>query len=474
MWGRVLVFYSVTVVAGMIPVRADGQEKPTPVRSPYLLPRYNENWSFLGDPTQRTDFWDPLKFIPISSDENAYLSLGGEIREAYERFHNTGFGLSTEDPQGYSLQRYLFHLDFHYGWRFRVYGEVASSLEFGRTGGPRPVIDRDKFDVHQGFFDVVLLNRGEAASLWLRAGRQEMAFGSGRLVALREGANVPLSFDGLRLSLALRPWQIDAFAARPTQNNPGILDDPPQHDFSFWGVYTSHSPASHSGKPSIDFYYFGLDRKHAVYNQGAGHEIRHTLGSRIWGRQGKWSYDDEATYQIGSFGLGKIAAWRLAGDHAYTFSSVRWNPRLALAADIASGDRDPASANLQTFNAMFQSGTYSGRAQILGPNNTIRLEPSLGLAFAENFTLSTGWGFYWRESVNDGLYGIPGNLIVPSNGVKSRYEGSRPIMQIDWQVTRHVSLDVNYIYVFNAHFEEQSVHGTSNMSYISPWLTFRF
>ena len=87
---------------------------------------------------------------------------------------------------------------------------------------------------------------------------------------------------------------------------------------------------------------------------------------------------------------------------------------------------------------------------------------------------AAGWGFYWRECSNDGLYGIPGNLIVPSNGVKSRYEGSRPIAQLDWQMTRHLSTHVNYIYVFNGSFEEQSIHATTSMSYISPWITYRF
>jgi hypothetical protein len=225
---------------------------------------------------------------------------------------------------------------------------------------------------------------------------------------------------------------------------------------------------------ALDFYYLGLDHKRAVYNQGAAPETRHTLGGRLFGQRGAWSYDSEAMYQFGAFGPGTINAWRAAADNAYTIVSALWRPRLGFAADIASGDHNPADPDLETFNALFQSGTYSGRAQILGPNNAIRLEPSLGLSFSERVAFSAGWGFFWRENANDGLYGIPGNLIVPSHGVKSRYEGSRPIVQLDWQVTRHLSAHVNYIYVFNAQFEEQSVHGTTSMSYISPWLAYRF
>jgi hypothetical protein len=301
-----------------------------------------------------------------------------------------------------------------------------------------------------------------------------MAFGSGRMIALREGPNVPLSFDGVRLSWRLPAWQVDGFATRPVQNNPGFFDDPPQHDFAFWGAYVSHPLAAGAGKPVLDFYYLGLDRKHAVFNQGVGPELRHTLGVRLAGQRAGWSYDTETMYQFGTFGSGTINAWRAVGNVAHVFTSVLWHPKIGLDADIASGDRDPADPDLQTFNSLFQSGTYSGRAQILGPNNAIRLEPSLTLLLSERVTLSGSWGFFWRQSANDALYGIPGNVLVPSHGVQSRYEGSRPITEVDWQVTRHLSAHVNYIYVFNAKFEEQSVHGTSSMSFVSPWLTYRF
>ena len=467
---------SLLILSGIGTALTFGQDKPvSPPRPLYPIPRYEEDWSFLSDPSKHNDWWDPIKFIPLSKDGSVFLSLGGEIRETYERFHNTNFGLSAQDPDGYFLQRYLFHTDLHAGRRFRFFGELSSSLENGRTGGPRPIIDEDRLDVHQGFVDVLLLRSSQKSFLTLRVGRQELALGSGRLVALREGPNVPLSFDGVRLSLHSRGWQIDGFATRPVQNQTGIFDDPPQHDSAFWGAYATHPLSAGPKSPlALDFYYLGIDRKLAVFNQGAAPETRHTVGARIYGQRRAWSYDTEGMYQFGSFGSGAINAWRAAADNAYTISSVLWHPRLGLATDIASGDHDPANPDLETFNALFQSGTYSGRAQILGPSNAIRLEPSIGLSPSEVITLSAGWGFFWRESANDGLYGIPGNLIVPSHGVKSRYEGSRPIVQLDWQATRHLSAHLNYIYVFNAAFEEQSVHGTTSMSYISPWLTYRF
>ena len=69
---------------------------------------------------------------------------------------------------------------------------------------------------------------------------------------------------------------------------------------------------------------------------------------------------------------------------------------------------------------------------------------------------------------------IPGNLIVPSNGVPGRYEGSRPIAEVAWTLNPHLSVHLDYIFVFNGQFEEQSVHATKTESYISPRITYRF
>jgi hypothetical protein len=47
-------------------------------------------------------------------------------------------------------------------------------------------------------------------------------------------------------------------------------------------------------------------------------------------------------------------------------------------------------------------------------------------------------------------------------------------VELDWEVTRHLSAHLNYIYVFNASFEEHSVHRNPSMSFVSPWVTYRF
>jgi len=452
------------------PSSAQSATAPAPPR--YPLPTYEEDWRYLAHDDKPDDRWNPVKFIPITGEGSSwFLSLGGEARATYERFGNQDFGLSAPSPDGYYLQRYLMHADLHAGQRVRVWTEINSSFEAGRVGGPRPVLDKNSLDLHQGFVDTVLYSAGPDA-ISIRAGRQEIAIGSGRMYSLREGPNVPFSFDGVRLTIHRALWRFDGWAARPVVNRNGVFDDGSHRQFEVWGAYASRVPVK-TGSIGIDLYYLGIDRLHARFDQGIGDETRHTIGARAW-RAGNWGYDTEAMFQFGRFGAGDIRAWRTVANASRAWPNLKWAPRIDGVVDIASGDKDGSNPDLQTSNALFQSGTYSGRAQLLGPYNSIRLEPTVAFNPVTPVLVSAGWGFYWRQSLHDGLYGIPGNLVVPSNGAPGRFEGSRPTVQLDWQMSRHLSAHVNYIYVFNGHFEEMSVHGTPTMSFISPWVTYRF
>src|ERR1700744_5163775 len=76
------------------------QVPPNPNPPRYTLLRFNEDYSYLADPKDRTDLFDPLKYIPLNPDDRySYLSLGGAIRERYEHYTNQNFGLPGEIPR---------------------------------------------------------------------------------------------------------------------------------------------------------------------------------------------------------------------------------------------------------------------------------------------------------------------------------------------------------------------------------------
>ena len=78
----------------------------------------------------------------------------------------------------------------------------------------------------------------ETASLTLRVGRQELAYGSSRLISVRESPNVRQSFDGVKGIFDMGTTRIDAFAVKPVETNPGVFDDGSEPHDKFWGLYS--------------------------------------------------------------------------------------------------------------------------------------------------------------------------------------------------------------------------------------------
>src|SRR5258706_4599189 len=179
------------VVSFAIPRLSQGQsvptaESPAPARVYHLL-REDDDWSFLADPAERQEFWDPIKYIRLRPGRNDwFLSIGGEAREVWEQIGNDNWG---QQPfmNGYFNERYMFYFDVHYGKHVRSFMELKSGLNSYRIGGPRP-IDEKKLDFQAAFIEVGTAD--DRNWIKLRAGRQEMKYGSVRLIDVRGGPNV--------------------------------------------------------------------------------------------------------------------------------------------------------------------------------------------------------------------------------------------------------------------------------------------
>jgi len=434
---------------------------------PYQQLRYEEDYTYLQDPSKRRDFFDPIKYVSFGGAEGRYLSVGGEVRPFFEWFRNEEWGAIPGD-NGYLLQRYMVHVDVHWNARTRLFGQLKSGIETGRRGGPRSV-DEDKLDLHQAFLDVTMVSSG-ARSLVLRAGRQEMNFGHSRLVNFREGPNVRRSFDGLRATLRAEAWTADAFATKPVQTKPGFFNDTPDPERNFWGVYATRPLAA---PVSVDLYYLGLTRKDAQYDQGTAKETRHTSGARLWGGSGGWDYDIEFIYQWGRFGDGDIQAWAVAPVFGYTFRSLGSTPRVALSLDVHSGDKDPGDVDLETYNPLFPKGAYYGLIVPFGPSNHWEIHPILEMQLAKGVSTRADWLFFWRRSLRDGIYDVAGNFLRSGQLSNAAFVGHSPGIEVVYSFDRHLTLTGNYSRFIAGRFLEETPPG-EDITYVALWLTFKF
>ncbi len=437
----------------------------------YKLLREDENWSFLRDPSLRQDFWDPIKYIPLRSNaEDWYMTIGGEVRYVWEQVGNDNWG---QQPfmNGYFNERYMPYFDLHYGSHFRTFFEFKSGVNSFRVPGPRP-IDEKKFDFQAGFLEL-----GTATCNWtkVQAGRLELEYGSGRLIDIREGPNVRVSFDGFRVKSKINAWQIDGFAVRPDVDNFGFFDNEPNSQIGFWGVYATRSP---SESVSLDTYYLGLSRKNAMYQRGTAQELRHSVGGRlsrpIATERSGWDFDYEALWQFGTFGSANIRAWTVASETGYRFPTRSLKPRISTKADISTGDH-PGTNILGTFYALFPKGNYFGVLATVGPGplNFIDLHPRIEGTFPHEISASFDWIVYWRQSLDDGVYSVPGFLIRAADGSRARFVGHRPGTEVRWQVNTHLWFQGDFGIFYAGRFLKETKPGR-NLNYWALWAGYKF
>ncbi len=394
------------------------------------------------------------------------FEFGGSLRERYERVDPARFGAGPQDDDGYFLHRALLHGSWGEGRDVHAFAELQAAFVTDRTGGPRST-DEDRCDLHQAWLDVRARPAGDA-TVTTRIGRSEVAYGSQRLVSVREGPNVRLAFDGARVMLRDGEWKLDAFVLRPVEVDPGEFDDA-DLDQTLFGAYATLPMLPAGG---VDVYCLALHRADAQFEQGIANERRWSVGARVFGKPRPWDYDCEAVWQAGRWGNGGIAAWTVATDVGLTLA-LPTAPRLGLKVDVASGDRDPGTDSLQTFHALFPRGSYFGEPALIGPANLFDVHPSLAFAVADAVRLSVDADWFWRQSTADGVYGAGLTPLRPGAASARRYVGNQ--LQVSCECTLRAGWTATFVWArfFSGSWLDDTGAG-DDVDYLGIWTTVRF
>jgi hypothetical protein len=235
--------------------------------------RFNEDWSVLRgwDLSQTDDFWDRLKFIPLTQHGSVWLTLGGPARARGEYFRHYLFGASEpEYTEGYLLSRFRLSANLHVTRYFRLFAEGRSSFALDRDlQGGRTTAYVDELDLFNDFADV-MIPLGERASGKLRGGRQELIFGAQRLVGPGDFTQVPHTFDGGAAIVQIGDWTITPFwtLAVPIVHNYGFNHS--TSDQQLFGIFST-GPL-HLLPVNLDLYWLSADNARADFNGTSGRE----------------------------------------------------------------------------------------------------------------------------------------------------------------------------------------------------------
>jgi hypothetical protein len=425
-------------LALLLPAAPAAAETTEAWQAPTLtITRFDEDWSRLADPANRTGRWtETFKYIPLGAD--AYLTTGIELRARNENYDNNLWGSAAAPDDSYLWIRVVPHADLHVG-RLRAFVQPIAAYAVGVAPSAGP-IDQTRVDLLQGFVDLRLGDAatgdaGDETGVTLRAGRQMLSLGTERLIGTRYGPNVPLAFDGFRALVSLGGATVSLLAVKPVQPGAGTFDDRRSRTKSLWGAYAS--------RPGVDLYYLGYRNIVAVFGDRAGREVRHSIGLRSFGARSGWHWNVEGIYQFGRFAGGPISAWTVGTEFGRSFADLPFTPDAMLRVNIVSGDGKRKDRRLGTFNALFPKGKYFGELSPVGPSNIVNVNPRIAASLTPVVSVSLSGMAYWRYSIADGVYDIPGNLVRAAGNSTARFVGKQAEGTIAWQAAPELELSAS-------------------------------
>jgi len=272
---------------------------------------------------------DRLKGIALPHDGK--LDVSGEFRLRYhdERNFRGANGITGVDDH-FWLTRYRLAGNYRATSWLRLYSEFLYADSAGEQTTPLG-IEENHGDLRNLFADIRLLETG-TGELFLRSGRQEMLYGSQRLISPLDWSNTRRTFDGFKLSYRGADWNVDGFFLNPVANDVKGFDER-RDAVDFWGVYASRKGWEIG---TVDTYFLSLENDQVGFRYD-------TLGGRVSGQRSGLLYAFEGGVQFGDNANGTThdAGFVTAGLGRHLNLGGDDKSTLWFWYDWASGEDDP-------------------------------------------------------------------------------------------------------------------------------------
>ncbi len=389
------------------------RDKPPPYPWPPfgldIVPMFDANFHYLDNPdnTEHDPIFDWTKRLHIG--DNWMFSTGGEERVRYD--NEVDSRVSGKD-NNYDLERIRIYGDLWYKDQFRVYIEFMDAEAFNYALPPLG-IDRDRDDLVNAFVDVKLLEVGQD-NVYLRVGRQELIYGSERLITSKDWANVLQTFQGVKEWYRSEKLDLDAFYVQPVIPNAehfASVDDKQ----GFAGLWATYRPKKDD---TLDFYVLNLENSNPVTQTflaepgGRGGYNVTTIGARSYSVQDYGLlWDFEGMYQFGEFTNESISADAWVAGLGWEFKDLPTHPSFWVYDEFASGSHHPGQGTDGTFNQLFPyAHYYLGWLDEVGRQNINDFNMELQLYPLNWVTVLLQYHVFRLDSATDALYNVGGGV----------------------------------------------------------------
>jgi hypothetical protein len=102
-----------------------------------------------------------------------------------------------------------------------------------------------------------------------------------------------------------------------------------------------------------------------------------------------------------------------------------------------------------------------------------RLRRHVETGLPHSVSWSVDWIFQWRESLEDGVYAVPGSLIRAADNGRARFVGNRPGTELRWQANRHLWFQADDGVFYAGKFLKET-QPDRNLNYWALWEGYKF
>ena len=437
----------------------------------YSFLRFQENWSSYKDipESRQSDFYDPIKYIPLNDEGDIYLSMGGRANVRMESWFDFGYAKQNDDT--FFVGQALLHADLHLTQYARIFVEGKYSTATGRVlPGGRRTLNVDEGELQQAFVDIAV-PLSEQTKLTVRVGRRELLKGKQRLLSPLPWGQAHRTWDGFSAILDTHGWNIEGFWTQFVPVQKYSFNDP-DSDNQLFGIYGTGKVLDNT--VGLDLYWLGIERGNKGFNGSTGNEHRHTMGGRAWGKMAdNFDYEVEGAYQFGSISGQNIDAFMVASQLGYKRNDLMGKPRFYLGFDYASGD-DNAGGSVQTFNQLFPLGhAYLGFMDFVGRQNSIDFSHGVSFSPMPKMMTKLSGHKFWRADNDDAFYNAGGGAIRSGGSGSSSDLGYEIDVTTLYKFSKHLKGLIGYSHFFAGDFVKQS-GSSKDMDFIYTQLNYTF
>jgi hypothetical protein len=257
---------------------------------------------------------------------------------------------------------------------------IQDARTMGAEGSPRGTLAN--LDLFLGYVDLDSLG---AWPVSVRAGRQVLSYGDGRLVSGADWGNSGWGYDGVRVRYTPKAWQIDAFGVWISE---GRLEGQDRLFAGFDALW--HGPAG----VDLEAYHFARsfgDTGFVAEGGRKGMLYDGTSGARVRATRGRLEAKLESAVQAGHRAGDEVRAW-FGVARATLDLPGRWKPRVLGEFAFGSGDRNPTDGRYERFDPMYWGfHNFQGSLDLVPCSNVkdwsggLALQPRKGLSVTSEF-----------------------------------------------------------------------------------------